>query len=545
MMKRINTFYINLEGFEKRIVNFCIVYIFLATFIAVELVRCSDGTIVSILESVTRILYLYFLPVMYLLALHLFNLGREKKYDTLNYYSIQSQGEDRLKYAKESPIPKEARGLFVLFFLLVLVVLVSILGSVIDLEKCITIYEEKRAMVLNQDPIGIILGIYGFVIALFQWLKNDLDKKCMFFSLDDLPVVKKCGRQISISIVMIFGYIFLYFILSYTEGNKRLLYLIEGLWLLCVFCIICGCIYIFYKQVDVEKRVLIKMDKYYGTEKILMLPQRIWYRGNAVSKLTDLMNRYKKVTSQINIENIEKIDFGCIISDKHDNRKRAIKKYYLVAILFGLSMVAVGYNLTRFMNEKMCYVYIVVILIGTLPIILLAFIPNYLAQNYKFINWLTYISLWGYYVSVRNKKTELYVSSYSFVCSPYQKFLLNLKRIVCFYNLAQQMQYKDEEDFGECGIADICAYILDMNQRSEKVDFMVVPLLICACLYKGSSKTANSYLKKTMKRIGIKKDTKEKIINICLLVLRDIHGDDITFREHFYKRKLRVFLRYV
>lgn len=544
MMKRIKTFQIHLEGFEKRIVNFCIVYIFLAAFIAVEILRCSEWSIVGALEFIARILYLYFLPVIYFFVLYSFNTGREKKYDTLNYYSTQHQGEDRLKYAKESPIPKEVRGVFLLFVLLVLVVLVSILGNIIDLEKCIVIYEEKRAIVLNQDPIGIIIGIYGFVIALFQWLKNDLDKKYMFFSVDDLPIVKNCGRLILISFIIIFGYIIFYFVLSYMEGNKRWLYLIEGTWFLCFCCIVWGCIYMFYKQVDVEKRVLRKVDRYYGTEKILMLPQRIWYRGNAVSKLTTLMNRYQKVTNRIDIENIEEIDFGCIISDKHDNRKRAIKKYYLVAILSGLSFMAVGCNFIRFMDEQMCCVYIVVMLIAVLPIILMAFFPSKLAQNYKFINWLTYISLWGYYVRIQNKKSEIYVSSYGFVYSRYQKFLLELKRIICFYNLAQMMRYKDEEDFGECGVADICAYILDMNKRTEKVDFMVIALLSCACLYKGDNKTINSYLQETLRQTSLKKDVKEKIMNICLLLLRDIHGDDRTFQEHFYKNKLREYLRY-
>ena len=89
------------------------------------------------------------------------------------------------------------------------------------------------------------------------------------------------------------------------EGNKRWLYLIEGIWFLCFCYIVWGCIYMFYKQVDVEKRVLRKMDRYYGTEEILMLPQRTWYRGKAVSKLTNLMNRYKKLTNRIDIENIE------------------------------------------------------------------------------------------------------------------------------------------------------------------------------------------------------------------------------------------------
>lgn len=542
MIKRIKTFQIHLEGFGKRIVNFCIVYIFLATIIAVEIMKCSEWSIVGVLEFVVRILYLYFLPIIYIRLLCMFEKWYEKKYDTLCYYNMQFQGEDRLRYAMTSLIPKEVK---IIMAFLVLFIAFSILVKIIDLEKCIAIYEEIRTGVLKQDPIGIILGIYGFVIALFQWQKNDLDKKCMFFSVDDLPRVKKYGKLISISFIIIFGYIIFYFILSYMEGNKRWLYLIEGIWFLCFCYIVWGCIYMFYKQVDVEKRVLRKMDRYYGTEEILMLPQRTWYRGKAVSKLTDLMNRYKKLTNRIDIENIEEIDFGCVISDKHDNRKRAIKKYYLVAVLLGLSLMAVGYSLTRFMNEQMCCVYAVTMFIGALPIILMAFVPNNLAQNYKFINWLTYISSWGYYVKLRNKNTEIYVSSYSIVYSRYQKFLLELKRIICFYNLAQMMKYKDEDDFGKCGITDICAYILDMNQRLEKVDFMVIPLMICACLYKGDRKTVNSYLRETLKKISIKKDSKEKIMNICLLVLRDIHGDDITFREHFYKRKLRVFLRYV
>ena len=72
---------------------------------------------------------------------------------------------------------------------------------------------------------------------------------------------------------------------------------------------------------------------------------------------------------------------------------------------------------------------------------------------------MTYISWWGYYIKVKDKKVEKFASSYGIKYSVYQKFVLQLKRVICFYNLSIKMKYYDEDDFGMCGIDNICAYI--------------------------------------------------------------------------------------
>ncbi len=538
MMSKFKNISINFSYHEKRIFNFCFVYIFFAAYVVSEIVRCTAQSIDGMLEVIAQITYLLFCPTIYMILLYKAQKYNSKNCDSLNYYKMQFQGEDKLQYVKSTTAPQVAKSIAIP---LIVVVTVSF-GYFIDIERCIAIYETIRTDIIGKDPIGIIIGIYGLVIALFQGLKKELDKKCMFFSVDDLPIIKKCGRQIAISIVIMLVYIISFFMASYMDGDIRRLYLIELIWFGCFAYILWGCIYMFYKQVDIEKKVLKKIDRYYGTEKILMLPQRIWYRGTAIIKLTDLLNKYKKITCKIDLDKIEEVEFACIISDKHSNRKRAVLKYYLVSICFLLVLGAVVYILTNTMSEAVCATYRWVMLIGFLPAMLLWLSPKMIAQNYQFINWMTYISLWGYYVKLKGKKWERYVSSYGLIYSPYQKFLLELKRIICFYNLAIKMRYNDEEDFGECGIDDICAYITDMHQREEKVEFMVIPLLVCACIYETRDKRVNHNFEETLERISVKKEIKEKIINLCMLILRDIHGDDRTFKEQMYKEKLSSFL---
>ena len=518
----------------KGLCIFFIVYALLAVYILYKLLRGFEPNFESIMEIITQMAYLLFCPLIYIILCRQRKAFSRKESVFSRYYNMQFQGEDKLKYAKSTTISEVRKSIVIPCLFIGIISFFYI----IDLDRLVAIYEPIRNKIIGEGPVGIIIGIYGLIIALFQWRKTELDKRCMFSSVDNLPIFKKCSRQIALMTSVLIVYIISYFVVNYKTYNIEILYVIELMCFVLFIRILWELICMFYEQVDIERNVLRKIDRYYHTEKILMLPQRVWYKGTAISKFTGLLNKYSKVTNKIKLEEIEQIAFASIVSDGHNNKKRAVGKFYLYSICAFIILVVAIYFLTRSMTGSLRIIYGCVMIIGFLPVIFLWLSPKMLTSNHAFINWMTYISMWGYYIKIEGKKWERYTSSYGTVYSIYQKLILELKRVICFYNLSIKMKYHDEEDFGECGIDNICAYISDKEYKGENVDFMIIPLLICVCIYENKGKSICDSVEKTIENINVSMEMKEKISDLCLAVLRDLHGDDRTFEKQRYVERL-------
>ena len=518
---------------EKGLRFFCIVYVIIAIFVLHGLLRGFEPDFENILEVITQMAYLLFCPMIYVILSYQKKVFSQKERCYAHYYNMQFQGEDRLKYAKSTTISDVRRTVKILFGVIALISLVYVIDELIE------IYVPIREEIIEEGPVGIIIGMYGLIIALFQWSKMEVDKKCMFFSVDNLPVFKRCNRKITLSVVILIAHITTFFVV---KNSVEILCFMELLWFILFGSILFDFIYMFYEQIDIERNVIKKIDRYYHTEKILVLPQRIWYKGAAISKFTDLLNNYYRMSSKISLEDIEKIEFSSIFDEGNNNKKRAVIKYYIYSVSAFIILVAAICFLTRELNESLRIVYGSVTLIGFLPVMLLWLSPKYIERNFRFVNWMTYISWWGYYIKVKDKKVEKFVSSYGIKYSVYQKLVLQLKRVICFYNLSIKMKYHDEDDFGMCGIDNICAYISDKEHKGENVEFMLIPLLICVCIYDQGHKNNNSSVKKIIENVGISRETKIKITYLCILVLRELHGDDRSFEEEKYKNCIENYL---
>ena len=71
---------------------------------------------------------------------------------------------------------------------------------------------------------------------------------------------------------------------------------------------------------------------------------------------------------------------------------------------------------------------------------------------------------------------------------------------------------------------------------------MLIPLLNCVCIYDQGHKNNNSSVKKIIENVGISRETKIKITYLCILVLRELHGDDRSFEEEKYKNCIENYL---
>lgn len=180
-------------------------------------------------------------------------------------------------------------------------------------------------------------------------------------------------------------------------------------------------------------------------------------------------------------------------------------------------------------NKDINFILTCIAILGIGPIIATCLNRNWIRENMVFINNLTHISLWGYYIKKRRRKKIFYVSSFDKRRSKYGTFIVAIKKVVCFYNLAINMEYSDTDTFDYCGIDFMCDYLLDVKRCNKDKVGMIIPIIICSCLCKNMKKESIERVHELVKEIGV--DEREKLAEISRIVYRDIYGDDRKFDE--------------
>lgn len=524
--------------FEYRnILNFYIVYCFFSKFFMKQYIENLTFLKISMINRIVveNLVFLY--PVLFILFIYMINKwNREEKHKRIFHVSGYF-GENMMPRIKNVNYHMYALGLPMTVILLV----VLLEGMFINRNKLIDVAEWIHGMVWERgiDSITLVITIYGIIIAIFPCLVAYIEKKSMFFNAYDLSSVKNILRFTIISgglVIVVFG-------MQKVEKLHELSLILEMSWIILIILNIGMVIISVLQLVIVEKRMISNLEKVYEIKKIHVIPSQKWYRGGAIYQIKKLFDKHKKAITRIDFRKINSLDFDCVYSERYENQnvaKEAYRNLIFMAIIFGFIIYSVLYTHISFLSWYCLFIAMG----GIVPVFIPMFNKRVWNDNYKVINELGHIPTWGYYMELVNKKNVLFFSSYGFKKSKYKEYIMSLKRIGCFYNLAVNMKYEDTEYFDFIGIDCLCDLYEDDCWISEEINgFLLAPIIVCACLGKEEKKDIHTRIVEMMDKIKVRKSEKEFVKNVCLLVLRDIEGNDENYRKSKYEEIIGEILK--
>lgn len=515
----------------KRVVNFCAIYYFIVVVFSIEVLTSEVNKSIDIIDQVFPIIFLCIYPLFYFLIVWASKKRREAD-DVEDYYETQFPDVNSLKKANESEFS------YCFVYLMIISAFMIVAMLVVYREAISLFLEEFHGNVwLNESVstiISIVVGIYAFLFAFFPIIISYLKDKCLFFEPFDIPIINWSRRVTVISLVIVIIYIILLW------GGAKLYWMgaCEFLWILLMAINVIIYIMIFAIPVKIEKRVLKKIHHLFGRRKIYMTPNKKWWKGSVIRQIAYLLEEYKKSLYKINSNCIEDIEFACVLSKKKENIILAKKRFYILVGVTIVIMLLFGLVLPLSLNVLQKRLYLVITLIALMPFLIPALDHLVIINNYAYINRLGYFSVWGYYVKLANRDSRIYISTYDVSSPKYKKCLVNLKRLVCFYNLAINMKYEDAECVDDIGIGCLCDYIRDLSKRGIYQQGMLAPVLICACLSEKKKEENALIIKEMLCQLEIDNEEQSKSIEVSLQVLRNLYGDDLKFNKMQYERTL-------
>ena len=504
----------------KRVLNFCVIYYFIVVIFSIEVLTGEVNKSLYRIDQVFPIILLCIYPILYFVILWASKKRREAD-DVKVYYEIQLPDVKSLKKANDL--------VGVYCFVYLMPIFASIL---VGYRGAISLFlGEFHGKVWSNESvttiISIVGGIYAFLFAFFPIIISYLKDKCLFFEPFDIPIINWSRKITAISLAIVIIYI----ILLWSGAKLYWTGACEFLWILLITINVMIYILIFAIPAKIEKRVLKKIHHLFGRKRIYMTPNKKWWKGSVIRQIANLLEEYKKSLYKINSHSIEDIEFACILSKKKENIILAKKRFYIfmgvaIVIMFLLGLVS---PLTLNILQKR--LYLVITLIALMPSVIPILKHTVISNNYDYINSMGCISVWGYYVKLANRDRRIYISTYDVSFSKYKKCLVNLKRLVCFYNLAINMKYEDAEFVDDIGIECLCDYIRDLSKRGIYQQGMLVPVLICACLSEKKKEEITLIIKEMLCQLQIDNEEQSKSIKVSLQVLRNLYGDDIKFNR--------------
>lgn len=521
-----------MSDFRKRIVNFSIVYWFLILVYGMAVSETNVEQIGSRIEQWCSLFYLCVYPVLYFAIIFATKRERKNAYKKDEYYIMQFPDINGLNKVSDTG--------FWYFFKRVAWIIILMVLSVLFAYRNVfsTFFVEFHNMVWKVDSliaiIGVIVAIYALLFAFFSIIVEKLNNKCMFFKSYDLPIVKWSNRITTISLVDLVIYI----LLCITYKKCWLLGVFEVVWFLLIGINVIMYIWALSMPMGIEKRVIRRIHHLYRRKRVYMTPNKKWFKSNVIRQVAKLLNDYEKTLYKINYDNIENIEFDCVLSKKRENIDISVIRYYLFAgIAFGI-MLLFGLTLPATLDMSQRNIYLIITLLSLMPLINPLIDKNTFINNYRYINRMGFFSIWGYYIKLANKEKRIYISLYDYSFSVYRKYLIRLKRLVCFYNLAVNMKYDDTEFIDGIAIECLCAYVSDLSRSNMYKKGLIVPILICGCLSNNQRNENMNKIKETLKQINIDRREQETSIKISLLMLRDMQGNDVIFNIMGYEKEL-------
>ena len=513
----------------KRIMNFCAIYYFLVVLFSIEVLTGQVNDSINRIDQVLPIIVLCIYPLFYFLILWA-SKKRKEEDEVKEYYEAQFPDINSLKKANESELSYFYVYSMIAFAFMMLAMLV------IYRDAISSFWEEFHEKVWSNENvstiISIVVGIYAFLFAFFPIIISYLKDKCLFFEPFDIPIINWSRKVTIISLVIVVIYLLL------ALGGAKLYWMgaCEFLWIILITVNVIIYIKIFAIPVKIEKKVLKKIHHLFCRRRIYMTPNKKWWKGSVIRQMAYLLEEYKKSLYRIDSNCIENIEFACVLSKKKENMNLAKKRFYILVGITIVIMLLFGFALPLSLSILQQRLYLVITLIALMPFLIPALDNILITINYAYIN--GYFSVWGYYVKLANRDRRIYISTYDFSFSKYKKCLVNLKRLVCFFNLAINMQYEDAECVDDIGIECLCDYIRDLSRRSIYQQGMLAPVLICACLSEKKKEEIALIIKETLRQLEIDSEEQSKSIEVSLQVLRNLYGDDLRFDKMKYERAL-------
>lgn len=518
---------------QKHVVHFSIVYFFVVLVFSIEVLALKVERIGDKIEQLFSIIMLLVYPMYYYLVLFTGAKAKERNFKTSEYYRWQFP--DIKNKGKNFSILSIYFTLFI-----VVIIIVSLFTYRDNLAIFFTNIHEKIWEGVTYDIIiGIVIGIYAFLLAFFPIVVAYLNNSCIFFRPYDLSVIKWSNRITIISLVEIIIYI----LLNMYGSTVYCLGVFEFAWILLIGLEVILLVWAFFMPIRMEKKVLRKVEKLYCRRKIYVTPNKKWGKGDFIKQITDLLVYYEKILRKIKIDSIEDVEFNCILSPKKENKDLAKKRYALLVVIVFVVVMWMGVLLIFSLDVSHRKLYLIITLLAIMPLIYPLIDKDIILNNHVFINNICFISTWGYYIKFKGKNKRIYVTSDDYSSSIYRKYIASLKRIVCFYNLAINMNYEDIKYVDEVGINCLCDYIIDRYESEQYQKGMVVPILMCACLSYNNKHNNIKNVKEMLRHISIDQEERALTLKLCIQILRDIYGNDVQFYTNRFEDELLEMLK--
>lgn len=516
-----------MTNIPKRIANFCVVYYLSIFFFSIQVFVVScENAFTKILDSIMAIIFLCIYPLFYFLSIWGCRKYKEQV-KAKEYYQMQFPDIDALKKAGKHLIFSYVIPLLIMFLLIFIAFIIDNFDRIkeIPINFHDKIWYEQNMITI----IGSVVAIYAFLLTFLSIIVSYLDNKCLFFRPFDLPLINISIVIMVISLLISMIYIFF----SIYFKNHFILGVCEIIWFLLILIVMV--IYMMAFLTQIEKRILRKIHNLYGRKQIYITPSKKWWKGSVIKQLSYFLKGYNKILNNNFFMSIQNVEFGCILLKKEENIKLAKKKIYLLAVRILVILFIYGFCLKISFSALQQKIYFMITLLSSMPLLIPLVERHIVVDNFAYINSLGALSEWGYYITLNNNRIK-YVSTYDiFSNSKYKKYLVKIKQIACFYRLAINMEYEDEECIDELCISCLCDYVRDLEKQKKYHNGMLVPLLICACLSKNKN---NEDIKKMLQKLKITDSEKFKSIKISIQILRDLWGDDLSYNELEYEVKL-------
>ena len=530
-----------MSKFEKGIMIYYVFFGFFAAVFGIVVMCMPVVQRIEITERILSLAYWVIYPSYCYIIIRTAKKQREAPYANEAYYAKQFQNGDNLNNIIETGIVFYVKAILFPAIVTVIITLVSWREIFIPMFEQIHITMWKNSTL--PPFLEEIIVVYTFLFCFFSIIIANINDKCMFFGPYELPVIKRCNIVTIITLSLATVYAGTYVL---ANSINWLLGIEDVMLLILIVLNILMYIWAFAVPINIEKRVVKRIYRIYPGKKIYVTPRKKWYKGNTIRQLEKVLKKYEKVVGKLKVDNIDSIKFGCILSSKKINIEWAIRRYYALAIIVVIVSLVCAALCSKAFDLTMRIIYVCISFLGILPIFYPLFNKKVIADNYQYINRIAYISEWGYYIKLKDKNKKIYVSVYDFPFCEYRNSLIKLKQIVCFYNLAIKMKYEDMESADEVITNAMCDYVEDMFKQKKAVKRMIVPLLICMELSEKSKNARMKKIKEVINKLNVNPQEQEMLINISILILREMYGDDEIFEKKkniYFKEYKKIFIR--
>lgn len=307
-----------------------------------------------------------------------------------------------------------------------------------------------------------------------------------------------------------------------------------------IFLLLCALIVIYNQKF--EKKILRDMHKLFWNEKIVMTPNKIWYKSNMIEGLVDLYLNVIKVSKKLSKDNITSIEFGSVYENNVINNKMAKKKIIIMAIgVFFWQCETFGILLPYIIKNPNISIlgifYWIQVLIWSIYFIF------YIYDSDMQVLYLNYFerNLWGYYFIKDNNPIYIHKNR----LFKYERYINSIKNVIAFFNLARNMKYEDlenskaEQYYIDCMIGNVRNIFSNTWNESKKyLMYAVIPIAICGCI--SDEKSINNRIHELFAELKMHNEEKNFVFNMSLHILRDYVGNDKEYndKENKYKRRL-------